>query len=142
MSKEIDAIEALVRFARIYLEGQIPSSDDKTLGISCAALFKEWKPGKYISGDIRRDPETGYPKECMIDHDSNVNTDWTIKIGTVWKAYHSRKKEYALPWIQPTGAHDMYKAGEYMIWTDGKVYLANQDTNYSPVDYPGAWEMS
>ena len=39
-----------------------------------------------------------------------------------------------------TGAHDMYKAGEYMIWTDNKVYMCKQDTNFSPVEYAQAWE--
>lgn len=59
---------------------------------------------------------------------------------TLWKPWHSRKKEYALPWEQPTGAHDMYKAGEYMIWTDGTVKKCIQDTNFSPEEYAQAWE--
>ena len=61
-------------------------------------------------------------------------------VTTFWKPWHSRKPEYALPWEQPTGAHDIYKAGEYMIWTDGFTYLCNQNTNYSPEEYPDAWE--
>ena len=39
-----------------------------------------------------------------------------------------------------TGAHDIYKAGEYMIWTDGSVKKCVQDTNFSPTEYPQAWE--
>ena len=34
----------------------------------------------------------------------------------------------------------MYKAGEYMIWTDGTVKKCVQDTNFSPEEYPQAWE--
>lgn len=34
----------------------------------------------------------------------------------------------------------MYRAGEYMVWTDGKVYRCKEDTNFSPEDYPQAWE--
>ena len=34
------------------------------------------------------------------------------------------------------GAHDMYKAGEYMIWTDGTVKKCLRDTNFSPDEYP------
>lgn len=45
----------------------------------------------------------------------------------------------ALPWTAPTGAHDMYKTGEYMIY-DGKIYLCKSDTAYSPSDYAAAWE--
>lgn len=28
-----------------------------------------------------------------------------------------------------------------MIFTDGKVYLCKQDTNFSPTDYAQAWEV-
>ena len=55
---------------------------------------------------------------------------------------NSRKKEYALPWETPTGAHDIYKTGEYMIWTDHNVYKCLSDTNFSPADYPAAWELA
>ena len=27
-----------------------------------------------------------------------------------------------------------------MIWTDNKVYMCKQDTNFSPEEYPQAWE--
>ena len=32
------------------------------------------------------------------------------------------------------------RAGEYMVWTDGSIKRATQDTAYSPADYPPAWE--
>lgn len=32
------------------------------------------------------------------------------------------------------------RAGEYMVWTDGSIKRATQDTAYSPEDFPGAWE--
>lgn len=40
----------------------------------------------------------------------------------------------------PAGAHDMYKNGEYMIYIDKNIYKCVQDTNFSPTDYPQAWE--
>lgn len=40
----------------------------------------------------------------------------------------------------PAGAHDMYKVGEYMIYTDKNIYKCIQDTNFSPSDYPQAWK--
>lgn len=133
-----DVLEALVRYTQSKLTEDTKDAQDKTFAIACAALFREWKPGSFVVGDIRTDGKTPY--ECMIDHDSIVNSDWTIEIRSIWKPYHSRQKEWALPFIQPTGAHDMYKAGEYMVYTDGKTYMANQDTNYSPEEYPQAWE--
>ena len=48
----------------------------------------------------------------------------------------------ARPWVAPQGAHDMYRAGEYMVFTDGKVYRCLSDTNFSPTDYPQAWEAA
>lgn len=45
-----------------------------------------------------------------------------------------------MPWIKPTGAHDMYKANEYMVFTDGGTYRCIQDTAYSPTEYAQAWE--
>ena len=128
------------RKLRQFLKDFATESQDKTLAIACMAFFEPWTPNQYAVGDIRTDPDTGYPRECMVAHDSTVNTDWTIKTPSIWKAYHSRKKEYALPWEQPTGAHDIYKAGEYMVWTDYEVYRCKTDTNFSPADYAQAWE--
>lgn len=40
------------------------------------------------------------------------------------------------------GTTDMYHAGEYMVYTDSKTYRCRQDTNFSPEDYPAAWEVA
>ena len=109
-----DALESVIRYVRTKLMAEISEMDDKTEGIAC--------------------------KECMTAYDGSVQQDWTIDNRALWKPWHSRKKEYALPWEQPTGAHDMYKTGEYMIWTDGITYHCNEDTNFSPEEYPQAWE--
>ena len=120
---------------------KIKSSEDKTLGIQYMALFPVYEQNKqHEVGEVVTHPETGYPYECMTAYDGAVQQDWTIDNRTLWKPWHSRKAEYALPWEAPTGAHDMYKAGEYMIWTDGTVKKCIQDTNFSPDEYPGAWE--
>ena len=121
---------------------KIKSFDDKTLGIRCMALFPVYEQNKqHEVGEVATHPETGYPKECIQAYDGTVQQGWTIDTATLWKPWHSRKAEYALPWETPTGAHDMYHAGEYMIWTDNKVYMCKQDTNFSPVEYPQAWEI-
>lgn len=91
-------------------------------------------------GEVATHPETGYPRECMTAYDGTVQQDWTIDTPTCWKPWHSRKPEYALPWEQPTGAHDMYRSGEYMIWIGGVVKHCLDDTNFSPDEYPQAWE--
>lgn len=115
-------------------------SEDKTLVIGFKDYFEAWKPDVYKVGDIRID-SNGCPKECMIAHDSTVNTSWTIDVASLWKPYHSRMKEYALPYVAPTGAHDIYKVGEYAVWTDGKVYKCITDTNFNPAEHSQAWKV-
>lgn len=134
-------MEGLLALAKTVLTERIAESEDKTLGIQCMALFPTYVQDKqHEVGEVATHPETGYPYECMTAYDGTVQQDWTIDNRTLWKPWHSRKAEYALPWEAPTGAHDMYKAGEYMIWTDGTVKKCIQDTNFSPDDWPQAWE--
>ena len=129
------------RKLRELIKEYTKDSEDKTLVIAVSNYFKPWTNGVFEVGDIRTSPTTGYPYECILAHDSTVNTDWTIDVRTLWKPYHSRKKEFALPWERSTGSHDMFKVGEYMIFTNEKVYLCKIDTVYSPTEYPQAWEM-
>lgn len=114
-------------------------SEDKTLAIATSNYFEEWTQGVYNVGDVRT--SNGKLYECILAHDSTVNTTWDISVRTLWKPYHSRKAEYALPYEAPTGSHDMYLNGEYMIWTDGNIYLCKLDTNFNPSEYSGAWEV-
>ena len=136
-----DALESVIRYARTKLMNEIAECEDKTEGIACRGLIPVYEQNHaYSVGDVRLHPETGNPKECIMAYDGSVQQDWTIDTATLWKPWHSRKKEYALPWDPPTGSHDMYKTGEYMIWTDGTVKKCIQDTNFSPEEYPQAWE--
>ena len=136
-----DSTAALQEIQAQAVLAQVAESEDKTLGIQCMALLPAYAQDKqHEVGEVATHLETGYPYECMTAYDGTVHQDWTIDNRTLWKPWHSRKKEYALPWEAPTGAHDMYKAGEYMIWSDGKVKHCLEDTNFSPEEYPQAWE--
>lgn len=116
------------------------TDSDKTTAIVCSVLFDPYvQEEQHNVGDIRLD-ENGVPYECILAYDGAVQPEWTIHTATMWKPYHSMLKEYALPWIAPTGSHDIYRVGEYMIYTDGNVYKCIQETNYSPEDYAAAWE--
>lgn len=120
---------------------QIAKSEDKTLGIQCMALFPVYVQNKqHDAREVATHPETGYPYECRTSYDGTVQQDWTMDNRALWKPWHSRKKEYALPWVAPTGAHDIYKAGEYMIWTDGMVHRCKVDTDRGPDVLPDSWE--
>ncbi len=120
---------------------QVAQSEDKTLGIKCMALLQMYVQEKqHEAGEVALHPDTGYPKECMKNYDGAIQTDWTIDTASLWKPWHSTDPDYALPFEHPTGAHDIYKAGEYMIWTDGDIKKCIQDTSYSPDEYAQAWE--
>lgn len=101
-------------------------------------IIRAWKPDTYSIGDVR--VYENIPYKCVQAHDSTNNPDWTPDIlSSLWMQYHGTTPETARPWITPLGAHDIYKVGEYVIWTDGEVYQCLMDTNYSPADYAQAW---
>lgn len=103
-----------------------------------ALALQRWKPGLHKAGEVRT--YEGIPYRCVQDHDSTVNLDWTPdRTPALWTQYHGTSKATARHWIKPTGAHDMYKAGEWMIWTDGLAYPCLFDTAYGPDEYAGAW---
>lgn len=97
-----------------------------------------WTPGAYAVSDIVR--YNNIPYKCVQAHDSTNNSEWTPpSTPALWMEYHGTSKETARNWIAPTGAHDIYKQGEWMIFTDGKYYECLSDTTYSPTDYSSAW---
>lgn len=113
------------------------SSDTKEIN-EYAEILRKWTPGNYVVGDVR--VYDGIPYKCIQAHDSTGNETWNPSVASLWMQYHGTSIETARPWVAPTGAHDMYLAGEYMIWTDGSTYKCLSNTNFSPADYPSAWE--
>lgn len=104
-------------------------------------LCKPWAAGVHTAGEVYS--AAGQLWQCIQDYDNAVYPD-IIPGGSAWgtfhKPYHGTTPETAMPWVAPTGAHDMYLAGEYMIWTDGRIYKCLSGTAYSPEDYADAWE--
>ena len=136
-----DPTAALQEIQTKAVLAQIAESEDKTFGIACMALFQTYVQNKqHEVGEVALHPDTGYPYECMTAYDGSVQQDWTIDNRALWKPWHSRSAEYALPWEAPTAAYDMYKSGEYMIWTDGTVRRCKTDTDRGPDVLPDNWE--
>lgn len=102
------------------------------------AAIRPWKEGAYVIGDVRM--YEGAPYKCVQAHDSTSNPSWNPTVASLWMQYHGTTKETARPWVQPAGAHDMYKENEYMIWED-KIYRCISNTTYSPFDYAANWEV-
>lgn len=104
-----------------------------------ADLVRPWHAGAYAVGDVRT--EDGVPYKCVQAHDSAANPDWKPSATpALWMQYHGTSRETARAYVAPTGAHDMYLAGEWMIYTDGLLYECLADTAYSPTDYAAAWK--
>ena len=133
---DVDAMEAA---AKILLRASVP--DDAATRIVCAALLTEWTAGAHKVGEVYT--AEGQVWECYQAYDNAVHPD--IKPGAAaWYTFnrpmHGTDRQTARYFVQPTGAHDIYKAGEWAIH-NGKTCHCTQDTAYSPTDYPQAWEV-
>lgn len=124
---------------RLLMAGKQPTTADEI--IMCSALYDEWQEGKHVTGDVFC--VGGEPWECFQNYDNAVYPD--IKPGnSAWytfnRPFHGTSRETARNFVHPTGAHDVYKAGEWAV-QDGKFTKANQDTAYSLAEYPQAWDV-
>lgn len=114
--------------------------------IDLGPLLEPWKAGTaespidYALGDVRT--YNNQPWKCVQVHTHHGESGWEPGVAaSLWANYHATDATHALPWVQPTGAHDMYKTNEYMIYTDGKIYKCLSNTNFSPTEYSQAWEV-
>src|SRR5699024_8848705 len=106
-----EALESVIRYARNKMLSEVSEMDDKTEAIAYKGLIPVYEQNhSYSVGDVRLHPTTGNPKECILAYDGSIQPDWTIDTSTLWKPWHSRKPEYALPWEAPTGAHEDRKS--------------------------------
>lgn len=135
---------AAVAFARMVLPTmQASMSVDQT--ISVAALYAEWTEGVYSVGDIRLAWYGGAHQlwKCRQAHDTTTYPDITPD-GTAWRTFwipfHGTTPDTAQDWVDPSGAHDQYEAGEYMK-RNGKTYKCLSPTVYTPEEYAQAWEV-
>lgn len=137
-----DAQTSMRNFMRAFLQSSTSAmslTDDVQLQIS--GIYDVWAPGSYAVGDIRN--HDGQTWECFQAHDNATYPDIKPDSAawfTFWRPLHGKSPETARPFVPVQSAHDMYRAGEYMVWTDGSIKRATQDTSYSPADYAPAWE--
>lgn len=126
---------------RVVFDAQREAMDDDQL-LRCSGLAQDWAAGNHAKGEIYN--ANGQTWECFQAYDNAVYSDITPGAPS-WYTFnrplHGRTPETARPFVPVQGAHDMYRSGEYMIFTDGKTYLCKSDTNFSPKDYPQAWEV-
>ena len=110
--------------------------------IDMTALLKPWAEGQHTAGDVI--VYNDYPYKVVQTHDSTGNPTWNpADTPALFAPYHATDKAHALPYVAPSGAHDAYNSGEWMIWTDSLAYKCKQDaTVWGPDVLPAAWEVS
>lgn len=126
-----------IRAATMAAAAHVTGDSDR---LKIRALYLPWAAGEHAVGDIYT--ANGQVWECIQGYDSAVYPDivpGASAWGTFHRPLHGTSPDTAMPWVQPTGAHDMYKAGEYMT-LDGTLWLCKQGTNFSPAEYAQAWE--
>lgn len=135
----IEAFQALVELGQIIAEEKADALPSNSI-IDITPVLKLWEEGQYGIGNLVR--HNDQPWRCLQTHDSTGNPNWCPGVApSLWGAYHGTTADHALPWQAPTGAHDCYNKGEYMIWTDGKIHQSIIDGNvYSPEVYPAGRE--
>lgn len=102
-----------------------------------------WTKGKHKAGELYcTTPDCIW--KCRQDYD-NQTFPSIVPEDPSWYTFniplHGTTPETVLPFVAPKEAESRYKAGEYMIWTDGKIYKCKQDTAYSPAEHAQSWEM-
>lgn len=139
--------------ANLYLsKKQARALEDDEDRLHVTALYEDWATGKYEVGDIYNTHADGslgseweQTWECFQAYDNDTYPD-IVPGNSAWYTFnrplHGKSVETARPFVPVQGAHDMYRTGEYMIFTDGKTYRCKSDTNFSPTDYPDAWEVA
>ena len=132
-----DLLESTANMTRMLMKGEKPKTADEI--IMCSALYDEWKPGKHVAGDIFS--VGGDIWECFQNYDNSVNPD-IVPGNAAWftfnRPYHGTSRETARNFVHPTGAHDMYKGGEWAV-QGGKCTECLSDTSYSLEEYSAAW---
>ena len=148
-SKTYAALTSALYVSKLTAQGKTLNTDDQKLRAN--GLYDDWSAGVHAVGDIfnthsgsELGDEWEQTWECFQAYDNAVYPD--IKPGeSAWYTFHrplhGNTPETARPFVPVQGSHDLYKAGEYIIFTDGKRYKCLSDTNFSPADYGQAWEV-
>ena len=136
--KTLAAIKSMVYVSRQLLNGNTISDDDQK--IKASGLYEDWAAGSFAVGDVRN--ANGQTWECFQAHDVAVYPDIS-PVGSAWRTFwrplHGKSAATARPFVAVQGAHDTYKAGEFMIWTDGGLRECVRETAYGPDGDPAAW---
>lgn len=134
--------QSAVVMMRAAFSAQVADMDDDQI-IQCSGLADDWAPGDHKQGEVYNANDQTW--ECYQDYNNDVYTD--VRPGnpswyTFNRPLHGKSPETARPWVKPQhGTTDIYHIGECMVYTDGKVYECQCDTNFSPDEYAADWKV-
>ena len=132
-AEEITAMQA----AAVAVLRFVVADNDR---LAAGALYPKWIEGEHAAEELYT--ARGQVWECIQGYDNVVYPD-IVPGGAAWGTFHrplhAAAPEQARPFVAPTGAHDIYKKGEYMT-LDGTLWKCKADTAYSPTEYADAWE--
>ena len=127
-----------LRAAMLAAAAHVTGDDDR---LRIKVLYPSWAQGKHAEGNIYT--ADGQVWECFQRYDSALHPD-IVPGNAAWYTFnrplHGSAPDTAMPFVQPTGAHDMYRTGEYME-LNGDAYRCVSDTVYGPSEYAAAWEL-
>lgn len=132
-----DVKEARFVIEHLFVKGA--ETDDERIEYRNMAPI--WKAGKYDKGAVYTALEQIW--ECYQVYDNSTHPE-IEPANPAWYTFnrplHGTTPKTAMPWVQPQHSMDIYKVGEYMIYTDGRMYKCRQQTNFSPEEQADAWE--
>ena len=136
--KSLAALSSAIYLSRLTLRGEAVDTDDKRLRAS--GLYPDWEEGVHKAGEVYN--AGGQTWECIQNYDTGVYPG-IVPGGSAWGTFHrplhGTSPETAREFVVVTGAHDTYKAGEYVRFGD-VLYRCLSETAYSPADFGGAWQ--
>lgn len=131
--------EAEAKLAEVTRDALLAGVDDDT-ALTMAPLYPEWQTGQeYKTGQRLRFGDGGFVR-VLQDHKSQ--NDWQPdKTPSLYVVITDPAVEWP-EFKQPTGAHDVYMAGDKTTYK-GEHYTCKADnTAHSPEDNPDAWEKA
>lgn len=142
MSRDLyKALASAVYVSGMTANGRAITTDDQR--IRASGLYDDWTERAWAVGEACNAGSQTW--ECYMPLDPALSpgvTPETPSWRNFFRPLHGKAPETARPFVPVQGSYDMYRAGEYMIWTDGQIHKCLQDTNFSPEEYPAAWEVT
>ena len=136
MRADIQAQAEAIRQAQQEAASAVTDSEKR---LRIRVLYPDWAAGEHVAGDIYN--AMGQTWECYAAYDNAIYPDITPG-SAAWATFnrplHGKSRETAMPYVAPTNALDIYRAGEWMV-LDGVYYRCKRDSGFGPGEDPAGW---